>query len=286
MIPWSKPMHNKSIKSGEKKMVLTESDAREFALAACYETRGERPLSCCVDGRVDEAGEHTPAAKPGADAGDMMVALAALRMLAKEKGIDIPAIRGDVLAEVVAVAGGAERFRFHTDTHAEHDLAGAPEEARIGRGCGHLKQAEKYPGAYALEAEDMEDIFRTLVRLKREGAKEVVLEGSHGERAVLVVESAESGLGHSATDAQAFVYHAGCDAACRRDLARRIAGLAALREKGIFYPDVLRAMEDAAAQQRGETLSRLAAGLPIYAITEGGGAVVSLGAVAVRERAA
>lgn len=268
----------------ESKGILTENDAREFADQARYEVREGRVMSCCVDGRVSEEGEQAPAARPGADAGDMMVALAALRLLAKEAGLDPGAVRKEVLEVVIANVGGPERFRFHTDRHAEHDLADAAEDARIARGCGHLKQAEKDPAAYALVAEDMAEIFKTLVALKKEGAQEMVLEGNHGERAVLVVESAQDGLAHSASGTQAFVYHAAYDAAARRELAARLAELPGLREK-ISEEDLLRKMEEAATLQRGETLARLAGGLPIYAMKRGG-AVEALGAVEVREPAA
>lgn len=248
------------------KTTMNTADMSRFVNDFRYALEGERQLSCCVDGRMVESEELAPAARPGADAGDLMAALAALRAL------DVPDIKHlhtVVLTTVVHAAGGARRFRFHTDEHAAYH-EGEPREV-IARGCGHLKQAEIDPHAYGLEPEDMKAIFECLLWLRDEGAKEVVLEGKHGETAVLVVDSDTFGVRHGdGHSRQAFVYHATLNRERLKELAGELAKIRVLKGVHLNDEDILAALVAASDRQRNETLTRLAKGLPVYEVTRDG----------------
>lgn len=274
--------------SSQNQFEQKNMNIESFASEAGYEIKeGEKIRACCVDGRVSN-GREAANSKPGADAGDLLVSLGALRVLAEKYGIDTDSIRPKILEAVVASKGGALHFSFHTDSHAAHDLSDAPEETSIARGCGHLKNAEKDPSSYGVTADDMKAIFMKLLELKSQGAKEDVLEGEHGEGAVLVVEDETLGAEHSAREGQSFVYHSGLDAKDHKKISKLLAEIPELQEKGISEAEIESYLESVASLQRWETLSRLASGLPIYKLEkkEGGFTATSAGIVAPKEEAA
>ena len=252
-----------------EKQILSLEEARQFAAEAAYEVNGGRLRSSCVDGRylAEDAGAG-PLARPGSDAGDMLAAMAALRRLAAEGApLDPGALRGKVLEAAVAVAGGAENFDFHTDDHhLRGGSADLPAEDLVARGCGHLAQAERDPEAYGVAPEDVRELFRTLAELKRKGAKESVLSGDHGETAVMVLKSPFLGLRRSAEPGQAFVYQEALHRQRLAELAYRLAGMQEFVSAGIDAERFTQALSDAAGIQTGQTLRRLASGLPIYKI--------------------
>lgn len=254
----------------KEKPTMSVDDVSRFVHDFRYPLEGERPLSCCVDGRMVESDELTPAARPGADAGDLMVVIAALRALGVE---EIEFMYPELFAVVADAAGGAERFRFHTDEHA---MAHSDSDRRkpyeiVARGCGHLKQAEMDPHAYGLEAHDMAAIFVFLVTLRVKGAKEVILKGEHGEGGVLVVESETFGVRHGdGKGRQTFVYHAALDRKRLEELAHALWNALHLKKSGLDQEHLLAALASASDRQRGETLIRLAKGLPVYKATEDG----------------
>lgn len=229
----------------------------------------EGPIPCCVDGRVDESRERTPAAVPGADAGYLMAALAALRLLGIQVTEDI---RLAIFAAVVCMTGGPERFRFHTDAHAQTISGNNDLSDVVGRGCGHLREAGREPDAYGLVSGDMEAIFDYLVWLLEQGATEVLLLGDHKEKAVLVVDSSHMGVRHGdGHGRQAFVYHAAFDRQRLEDLAHELSvSVPAFKEAGITHDGLLKALITASDNQRNQTLARLAKGYLIYMVTEGG----------------
>jgi hypothetical protein len=213
-----------------------------------------------------EDGEFAPVARPGADAGYFMVALAAVRSMGFK---DASRLQPAIFDAVIRSLGGAKQFRFHTDEHAAREFQDKPEEQKVARGCGHLRQAEKDPRAYGLEPEDMSAIFGRLSALKKEGASEVVLRGEHRERAVIVVDSPKFGFRRGDGNGfQVFVYHAALDRLRLEKLAGELAKIAELRD---ISAEVLRgALIAASDREREETLRRLAAGLPIFAVGDEG----------------
>lgn len=260
--------------SAAEKKTLSPAEAETFVGQAIYEI-GDRPiLSCCVDGRYNGAdAEDAPLARAGADAGDMAIAIAALRRLRTEGklSLDDDVLRRSSIQAAIRAAGGPTSFRLHTD---DHHLRGgysddASPESFVARGCGHLGQAEKDPAAYGLAAEDLEAIFDALADLKEAGAEEVVLRGSHGESAVFVVKAKSVGLRHASNGWQAFVFHE-----ARHDerlglLAEEM--LRQIRETGLAAEELLVALRRSSGDQTAETLRRLAKGLPIYEVSEEGG---------------
>ncbi len=248
--------------------LLDPEQAKNFAISAAFEVKNTQRLSCCVDGRYSpEEAENAPVARPGADAGDLMIGLAALRKL----GVPVdPDLRHAVFKAAIETAGGPEKFRFHTDAHAAEHGESDPR-GTVGRGCGHLKQAENDPAAYGLTQEDMQAIFELLVILKTEGAKESVLQGGHGEGAVVVVKSPDSGLRHQVNGSQAFVYQETLHLERLRILAQKIASLPQIAQAGVSEEQVMAALAESSGLQTSETLTRLGPNFPIYSVENEGG---------------
>jgi hypothetical protein len=254
-----RPMIEENKKEPEiEKKILSLAEAEAFVEGASYEI-GDRPiLSSCVDGRYCRGdAEAAPLARPGGDAGDILIALAALRQIqgnnSQEDNADL--LRSIAIRAAVAAAGGPEKFCFHTDDHAG---------AGVARGCGHLKEAEKNPQAYGLAPEDMPAIFEALAELKNAGSAEVVLAGPHLEEAVLVVEDANLGLRRAVDGRQSFVFHKALHRRRLEELARKI--FTALPNLGVSQEKLIGILEAVSESQTRETLQRLARGLPVYAV--------------------
>jgi hypothetical protein len=235
------------------KKTMTAEQVEAFVEANKYAVDLNTISSRCVDGRYKQSSDLSPVAKPGADAGTLMTAFGALNDLQVHPDM------AEVLGVVKELIGGDSRFNFHTDSHAEHDHL-AP-----GMGCGHLKQAKNDPDAYSVTQEQIDFIFSVLPNIIQGGGQQVVLDGSHGEQAVLVVESESHSVAPQADDGtQVFVYQKTFD----ERLLERLAEV--LYEKySSQYPALSReAMHEAVVNvstvQLHETLKRLANGLPIY----------------------
>jgi hypothetical protein len=251
-----------------EKQTMTEEVAAEFVRSAAYEAE-EAPLACCVDGRY-ATGDRAAAAAPGADAGKMLEAFAALRDL----GISIDdSLRAEILSAVVDSVGGPGKFRFHTDHHAAEALGDKPPVESVARGCGHVRLASEDPSSYHLSAEDMTAIFERLADLK---SGEEVLHGAHAESAVLVVNDPKKGLAHQTDGKQAFVYHAGWDNARLHTLAQKLGEIGAIKAANVTAEQIEEMLISIAALQRNLTLAKLAKGLPIYEVDS---AVTSVGVV-------
>lgn len=233
--------------------IMTKDGAWRFVKANLYLFLGM--LSRCVDGRYrrQESGA-APFAHPGGDAGDMMVAVAALRLLATKHSLkNIEELRSEVLVAVVEVVGGVKNFYFHTDE--------GRKTKGIARGCGHLSKAAIDPGAYGLERDDMEAIFSKLETLKSQGAHEIELLGEHDEQAVIVIDSEEYALHNRDEVADVFVYHT----------TLQEKRLIALSEKmKLILPSIIgivaiqEALRRSCKRQLDATLTRLASGRPIF----------------------
>jgi hypothetical protein len=211
-----------------------------------------------VDGRYEFNPSMPECSEPGADAGRLMTAFAALLSL----GIDIDdAVADKVCDAVVQVAGGISNFHFHTDKGSEDQDGG------VAAGCGHVANALADPGSYGLDSETTFMVERILQDLKAKGATQEVLHGGHKEGAVLVVKG-ERGIAPNFDGDQAFVYQETMAEAGRDQVAKVLA-----QSLGIDLEKLSVAMNDAAEKQLNETLKRLAANLPVFVVTESEGEV-------------
>jgi hypothetical protein len=214
--------------------------------------------SRCVDGRYEGLDPFPAIAKPGADAGDVMVALGAINLL----NIQLP--HDAVLSVAVENAGGPEKFRFHTDSHADE------EQLPAGMGCGHLKQAKLDPSAYGLTQEQIDFIFAQLPELLARGAKQEVLPGQHAEQAVVVVKSEQYSLKPLVRDTdgvrEVFVYHQTFHNEQLRQLAVKIHNLATEHNHSVDLAAVEGAMSKVFNMQLTQTLQRLAPDLPTHEV--------------------
>lgn len=210
--------------------------------------------SRCVDGRYEGVQNFPMAAKPGADVGDVMAAFGALNIL----NLTLP--NETVLASVVSSIGGTEKFSFHTDDHAE--------PSQPGLGCGHIKQALTDPVAYGVTQEQMNFIVEELPKLLEQGAHQEVLHGNHAEQAVVVVDSEKYGVlplvrvGDNLREA--FVYHKTLHTKQLATISNALQEALAASGQVVEEFQIRKALDDAFGKQLGETLKRLANGLPVF----------------------
>lgn len=206
-------------------------------------------------------------AKPGADAGDVMAAFGALNIL---KVVVPPEL---VVGAVVNAVGGTDRFKFHTDDHSE------PNE--LGVGCGHLKQALTDPESYGVTKEQMDYIFLQLPALVEQGAEQVVLHGDHAEQAVIVIDSEQFGviplIRLGPTLREAFIYHKTLHTQQLDKLVNLLQEVLATQGQAFEEFAIRKALDDAFGKQLGETLKRLASGLPVYTASIDAEGVVTIG---------
>lgn len=214
--------------------------------------------SRCVDGRSpgDEDDSKIPAiSKPGADIGDLIIVLAALNKS------ELKADPNLVLDTIVTTYGGPWSLKFHTDAHAESNGKGP------GVGCGHIKFATQHPEDYHLTPEQTEFILKQLPKLLDKGAKQVVLEGDHDEKAVLVVESDYFGVKPNNGQKQVFVYQKRLHEHQLDKLAKPLSQRLAAAGTPIDVNSLRLAIDEVFHQQLGATLGRIAQGLPVFGVT-------------------
>lgn len=241
-------------------------EAQTFVDMNSKSLTGTNKYARCVDGRYEGIEDMPMIAKPGGDVGDVMAAFGALNLLK----LTLPP--ETVLNAVIQVAGGVEHFNFHTDDHAE------PSE--VGLGCGHTKQAKLDPEAYGVTAEQMEFIVGQLPGLLEKGAHQEVLHGDHAEQAVIVVDSETHGvmplIRLGPTVREAFIYQKTIHTE-QLDLVVRLLQEALAADGQVVEEQALRtAIYDAFGKQLGETLKRLAKGLPVYTAMIDAEGVVSI----------
>ncbi len=257
----------------------------------------------CVDGRDD----HGVIGTPGGDAGELLLALAAIEQV-RGQPLDGREV-AQILERHVDTFG---RFYMHSDTHAMNRLIveGLRKDDRVAphlgsifdaqewrrwlihppagvrpalldhlarpehMGCGHLRFAMTDP-SYGVRPELAQAFLRAFHELRWAGAPElewVVLGGEHVEAAVASVVI--TGALHSYTrvplvspmvaGAQMFVNHPQVTAFLRAELATHLV------ESGVCPPDAARdllpTLERLGGIQANGTLTRLAAGLPVFEI--------------------
>lgn len=235
---------------------MTDEEVLKFIDTNKFEvTDANTKTSRCIDGRYEDSTAMPALAKPGADAGDLMIAFAALNSL----GVDVE--NQQVLKLALDNIGGPQKFSFHTDTHQETDTPGL--------GCGHLKQSKLDPKSYGLKKDQIEFIFSSLPKLIESGANQANLEGTHQEQMVLIINSEKYSVKPlSKTDGgdlQAFVYHQTLDSKRQETLASALSKN--FSSEGVSTSEILEAVQNAAQKQLGETAKRLAGSLPVHTIS-------------------
>ena len=261
----------------------------------------------CVDGR-----DHTAVVgSPGGDAGEFILAVAALESLLGR------AVDEEVLAVLLRRRLDAfGRFAYHTDAHAGDKLIATiradertrplvegmtdplvwrrwfyhpPEGAHPAlldflsqpqhTGCGHLRLMMQHPDAYGVRPGLVAQLLRRCIQHRWNGAPEIEvapLPGGHAEGAVVNIHvpgqlqafSRIPLVAPSVGGRQVFVNHPDVAAYFRSQLALWLAqqdDLHGLPES--TSEQLVQRMQALHAQQLGVTLSRLAAGLPIYDVT-------------------
>ena len=191
----------------------------------------------------------------------------------------IGSIRGDRRLDA-AIAGITDSLAWRAFFSAppahvrEALLEHALEPTHIG--CGHLRLAMLSPERYGARRELAQERVRCFFRARWSGAVETeyeVLAGSHEEGAVvniLVEEPLRSYtmiplVSPTANGTQMFVNHPQVSAQARQDLAHFLVQQHDIAEVGAAHVEpILHEIGRLAGVQLGETLGRLAAGLPIY----------------------
>lgn len=256
----------------------------------------------CVDGR-DSAGVI---GTPGGDAGELLLALAAIEKL-EDKHFSLADVESVLLHHIDTFG----RFYMHSDIGAMNKLIveGYRKDPRIAphvtgldsaadwrnfhmrppehlraavlehvvkpevMGCGHLRFAMTVD-SYQVRPELSRAFLEAFHRLRWSGAPElewIVLGGAHSEGAVVNI-TVEGAL-HSYTrvplvspnvgGVQMFVNHPQVTSFLRRELA---AALCESRAATVTESALAAAIEELGAVQGGETLTRLAKGLPLFEI--------------------
>ncbi len=226
-------------------------------------------LSRCIDGRYPTSprlrgtseSQLPVLAFPGADAGEMALILATAQAYA------LHADRELVFDTLVEIVGGEKNLQFHTDSHGEG--------SQVLAGCGHIKQINLTPKDYGLSQEDLDFTIEKFQTARKNGAQETVLQGDHGERAVVYVEG-NYGIypqyklkldNGSLADVQIFEYHKTLINERHRALSSAL-----LHKEAIILPKdtseeyLYQALSEMADTQTLETVKRLATGLPIYLV--------------------
>lgn len=259
----------------------------------------DRPESC-VDGRD----EHAVVGTPGGDAGEFLLALAALEGVRGEPLEDAEIER---LFDAYLDAFGG--FYLHTDEHALHhakaEMAKVPELARYAKrirhdlpapprairdavldhlvrpdnvGCGHLRLMLKHPDDYLVRRSLVQTVLRGYFERLfdgQPGLEFVVLEGGHAEAAVVTVlvdRDVESYSSiptivprHAGT--QVFVYHPQVAAYLRHQEARFLLDVHDwLVGHDVDAETMYQQIAAIAAVQLDATLGHLAEGLPVFEV--------------------
>lgn len=269
------------IPSMERKRMSLE-EAELFVTKNIFEIPiGERNRRC-VDGRYLPEWHMAPVARPGGDAGYLMVTAAAIRKIAKEKSAKIdPANFKRILDQIIDFCGGPLKASIHSDKNA---LRAEKESAKphiFCGGCGHVKQArisaengDSEP--YGLDKDDMalideviEQVGQAKIEAEKEGRAdlepETELPDDHGELAVFVVRGRKYGVKpRTESGEQAFIYNETLDEDILKEISKIIrVNLSSLNVQ--LEQDELDSMViEVSKQQTGETLKRLAKTLPIF----------------------
>lgn len=236
------------------RLSLTKTEIEQFVTQSLYPITSENNFRRCIDGRYTPSPSLPAFAAPGGTAGYFMITYATLRKLGCRIG-------SDVIKEIITHNdGGAEKTGLHTDEHDHTEYFGTCA------GCGHFVSAFKKPDDYGLTVEDAKLISFDLGSLTWRGAREVVLEGNHAEKAILILNSENYSLYNQATVngkfVEVFVLQNTYHTHKLHDIARQLASLAPHIDFETFKTN----LETVAAMQAEQTLARIAKGLPVFMV--------------------
>ena len=241
-----------------QKTFLTPEQVEIFVNENKYEfDQGQWYLSRCIDGRYDVREDLEPLAKPGADIGDLMIALATNHQYALN-------LKPEVVLEVlIDTVGGKENFSIHMDDHVIH----SKNKLEQCVSCGHFGQAFADPEAYGLEKHDVDFIAKALQELKSDKARNIILTGEHTEQAVIIVKSQNYSVAprmiKEGRVTECFVYQKTLDDKRRRLLAENLLPHIKV-DREINEEYIYEILTTVADQQLFETLARIAPEYPIY----------------------
>jgi hypothetical protein len=234
------------------RLSLTKTEIDQFVTQSLYPITSENNTRRCIDGRYIPSPNLPAFAAPGGSAGYFMTTYAALRKLGCRISSD------DIKGVIIQTAGGISKAGLHTD---EHDHA---EYFGTCAGCGHFVSAFKKPEDYGLTVEDVKLISFDLGSLTWSGAREVVLEGNHAEKAIIILNSENYSLYNQATIngkfVEVFVLQNTYHTHRLHDIARQLASIA----PQIDFDTFKNTLESVSVLQAEQTLSRIAKGLPVF----------------------
>ncbi len=256
-----------------EKFILNKDQVFEIVSANRYRVEeGSRWLSRCIDGRYEnnlanQRSTLAPLAFPAGDIGELALLLAT----ASSYGFTVDGEKA--VKTLLEIVGGEKNFSMHSDNHGDPKM--------IASGCGHYKMIKSDPSAYQITDKEIGFIDRTLARLKKGGAKEIILEGDHLEAAVLMVSCPLADkkaiwaiaprynlqLEEGVKKVEVFVYHQTLVDERHRLLAEKL-----IKNKAVeLYPGcdtdyLYQVLSEMAENHLMETAKRLAKGLPIYRV--------------------
>lgn len=227
--------------------------------------------SGCVDGRGGYLYSIPVRAFPGADAGLVMNGFAALnRLLPQDQTNNINFY--DKVWQIGNDTVGKDKFRSHTDQAAEDSHKGSC------MGCGHMRDAllstrvedkdntNAEDNDYLVTNDQMEYTFKRLSDIQTT-TNQVVLQGEHKERAVVLVRSEKFSLKHNIQHPtlgyrEVFVYHETLHDKLLSQFSDNLANNFSLNQE-----TVLQELKETFGIQLGKTLENLANGYPLYIVT-------------------
>ncbi|OGK62878.1 hypothetical protein A2334_01790 [Candidatus Roizmanbacteria bacterium RIFOXYB2_FULL_38_10] len=245
-----------------QKILLSKEQIFHLARENKYEVKEDGQYrSRCIDGRYGDTPNLPGLAIPGADAGELVLIIAA----SNEYGFELD--KDKAYRTLVEIIGGENNLGFHTDIHTQ--------KGNVFEGCGHMSQILLTPKDYGVTSEDLQFVTNTFTKAKIQGAKEQILREDHIEGAVVLVKGEYSIYpqydalveGHR-KHTQVFVYHTDLVNKRHRLLAKSLyENKAVTLPQGCDDEYLYEVLSETGEAHLMETLKCLGAALPIYEVT-------------------
>lgn len=237
--------HNPQKMSRESALRTTEQIIR----ANIANPNGNSNIVRCGDGRYSNTDTLGSLARLGADAGYLVLGLAATKKL----GVSLSRVMVQKIIDTIENAiGGPSSLHFHTDE--DHGPG-------IAAGCGFLIQVRSDPEAYGLTKELIQIIDEKLADAASKGAYIETLNGRHGEIAVAIVKG-DLHLAPKNEFGQIFVYNEDMDKRRITDIAKAVAKVINMDTYQVEQ-EFIRTSD----AQTKETFTRLGPNLPTVVVT-------------------
>lgn len=230
---------------------MTAQQLNTFLRQRIYKIKpGTELWSRCIDGRYQSYGYLPPLAIPGADAGDLLIAFAALRKL----HVHIPEEK--VLGALLAIIG-AQNFHSHTDRHNPAPVAG----------CGHVRCISQNTEEYGVTEQEVSFVKNIVTNMVARGIMCDVLEGEHEESAIIVIDSTTHSvaprLEQNGKTQEVFIYHK----KLHQERLKLFAEKLHILVRSSYTTDkFIHTLNDVAAAHLKSTVSILAPRLPRYLV--------------------